>query len=286
MNLKDRLKGTLRELERDYRRLVNSFDDAALAAALRQVGVAPGDLLMVHSALDAFTGYSGKPTDLIALLQAAVGPKGTLAMPTLSFSGTAVEHAASGAVFDVRRTPSRVGLLTELFRRSPSVVRSLHPTHSVAAWGAGARELVAGHEAEDTPCGPGSPYGRMLERRGKSLFLGVGVDCMTFFHAIEARLEPLMPFSPFTAEHFELACRDAEGALHTVRTRLFDPAVSRRRNLAELKSELRAAGAWHEARAGRVDVLAVGAADALAAATRLADRGEFCYERSNAPARR
>src|SRR5881397_1311983 len=35
--------------------------------------------------------------------------------------------------FDLRRTPSKVGPLTEVFRPLPSVVRSLHPTHPVAA---------------------------------------------------------------------------------------------------------------------------------------------------------
>lgn len=278
MDLKAAIKGKLHEMQRGYERHAHAFGNDELMAGLRRVGVRAGDVLLVHSAHDAFTGYAGKATDLITLLQQAVGPEGTLMMPTISFTGTAVEHARTASVFDVRRTAAKVGLLPELFRRMPGVLRSLHPTHSVAAWGARAGEMVKEHELEETPCGPGSPYGKLLAAGGKSVFLGVTMDSMTFFHAIEAWLEPRMPFSPFTSEWFELQCRDAQGELHLVRTRLYAPAVSRRRRLGALKSELIALGKWHETKVAKLPVTCVAAADALQAAENLADRGVFCYE--------
>lgn len=58
--------------------------------------------------------------------------------------------------FYVDKSPSCVGILTELFRKRPGVVRSLHPTHSVAALGKDAKEFVAGDEKCDTPCGRNS----------------------------------------------------------------------------------------------------------------------------------
>src|SRR5699024_3727915 len=48
--------------------------------------------------------------------------------------------------FYVEETPTNIGILTELFRKRPDVIRSLHPTHSVAALGDGAEEFVAGDE--------------------------------------------------------------------------------------------------------------------------------------------
>lgn len=278
MSLKSLVKGTVHKLRHDYHSLAHSFGDSELLQGLQQVGVQEGDTLLVHSSLDAFVGYQGKPTDVIAVLQRVVGEGGTLLMPTIPFIGAAVDYARSGDVFDVKRSPARVGMLPELFRRMPGVVRSLHPTHSVAAWGRNAQEVVDGHECEETPCGPGSPYGKLVVLDGKSLFLGVGLGSMTFFHAIEAWLEPRMPMSPFTSEWFDLKCRDARGVLHDVRTRLYEPAVSRRRRLGRLEAELKRAGAWNETMVVRLNVLAVGARDALAAAERLAHRGEFCYE--------
>lgn len=279
MSLKSRIKSTVHKLRHDYHSLAHSFDDADLLRGLQQVGVRSGDMLLVHSSLDAFVGYRGKATDVIGVLQRAVGNTGTLMMPTIPFTGTAVDYARTGVVFDSKRSPARVGLLPELFRRMPDVVRSLHPTHSVAAWGRRAYEVVAGHEREETPCGPGSPYGKLAALDGKSLFLGVGIGSMTFFHAIEAWLEPRMPMSPFTAEWFDLQCRDAQGVLHEVHTRLYEPAVSRLRRLGKLEVELKQAGAWKETMVAQLGVLAIGARDALHAAERLADRGEFCYER-------
>ena len=126
---KERLKGWRKRLRLVYVRRWRAFGPDDLLAALRRLGITPGDVLMVHSSFDRFAGFSGKPTDVLRVLQDAVGPTGTLLMPTLPFTGTAVEYVSRGEIFDVRRTPSRVGLLTELFRRSPGVVRSVHPTH-------------------------------------------------------------------------------------------------------------------------------------------------------------
>ncbi|NJS39886.1 MAG: AAC(3) family N-acetyltransferase [Rhodobacteraceae bacterium] len=59
--------------------------------------------------------------------------------------------------FDAKRTPSEMGLLTELFRRAPGAKRSLHPTHSVTALGPLAEQLTATHHQATTPSGRGTP---------------------------------------------------------------------------------------------------------------------------------
>src|SRR5258705_3295900 len=91
---------------------------------------------------------------------------------------------------------------------------------------------------------------RLLDQRGKILFLGTDISVMTFFHAIEEVLEPQMPFSPFTEEVFTLETRDAEGNTVFSRTRLFQPEYSRRRNLHKLVPMLKQQGWWREARLG------------------------------------
>src|SRR2546425_534962 len=105
----------------------------------------------------------GDPVEVIRALQDVLGPRGTLMMPTLPFTGSAIEYTSRDLVFDVRRTPSRMGFITEVFRRGPEVVRSLHPTHSVAVWGNNVDAIVAGHHVAETPCGRPTPYGRLLE---------------------------------------------------------------------------------------------------------------------------
>jgi aminoglycoside 3-N-acetyltransferase len=232
----------------------------------------------VHSSFDRFAGFSGKPSDVIRVLQETVGIQGTLLMPTLPFTGTAVDYVSSSPVFDVRRTPSQMGMLTELFRRSPGVVRSVHPTHPVAAWGARGVDMLANHHLARTPCGEGSPFARLLENDGRLLYLGVGIESMTFFHCVEEALEQYMPSSPFTKEEFTLQSQDENGAVLVSRTRLFDPGVSRRRNLRRLIPVLKEQGAWSETRLGELDIVFLKTRDVMAACRRLAAQGVFCYD--------
>ena len=55
---------------------------------------------------------------------------------------------ASGEIYDPAETPSRVGSVTNLFRRRPGAVRSLQPTHSVAAIGNRAEEFCQAPEEQ------------------------------------------------------------------------------------------------------------------------------------------
>lgn len=245
---------------------------------LRRLDVRAGDVLMVHSSYDRFRGFTGKPVDVLAALQTAVGPEGTILMPTLSFEGLAVDYAARGEVFDVKRTPSRMGLLTELFRRRRSVVRSVHPTHSVAAWGANAQEMVAGHHVAGTPCGAGTPFSRLLEYDGKILLLGTGIEAMTFFHTVEEILESRLPVAPFTRESFSLLSRDSTGQILVTRTRLWDPQVAHRRRPGKLVAALKQRGVWKKDRVGRLDAIILNAQDVLNVLRALADKGVYCYD--------
>ena len=274
---KDRLKGWRKRVRLAYMRHRHGFEPGGLMTALRRVGVKPGDVLLVHSSYDKFAGFSGKPSDVIRVLQDAVGATGTLLMPTLPFTGTAVDYVSRSAMFDVRRTPSQVGLLTELFRRSPGVSRSVHPTHPVAGWGANAEEILAIHHLAHTPCGHGTPFARLLEHDGRILFLGAEIESMTFFHYIEEVLEPSMPISPFTAGEFSLQSRDDTGTVLMSKTRLFDPSLSRRRDLRKLEPVLRQQGAWAEMRLGQVGIILLRAKDVMEASKSLAAQGVYCY---------
>ena len=277
-----RLKGAAKrwfhKFRREYVRHRYRFTPDDFLRGLRRMGVRPGDVVMVHSSFDRFDGFTGKPADAVLALQKAVGPAGTLLMPTMPFTGLALDYVAQGEILDVLRTPSRMGLLTELFRRLPDVVRSVHPTHPAAAWGAKAEEMVAGHHLAATPCGAGTPFGRLLDYRGKILLLGTGIAAMTFFHAVEEILEPMMPFSPFTKETFSLSCRDKNGHVVVSRTRLWDPEYARRRNPTTLAAALRARGVWKRDRVGDLDLSLFQAKDVLDTLRILAEQGIYCYD--------
>lgn len=145
---------------------------------LQRIGLAAGDTVLVHSSLRSFGRIDGGADTVVAALQAVLGPRGALVMPTLTLGAREDQ-----IVFDVRRSPSTSGTLTEVFRQRDDVCRSHHPFSSAAAWGWGARELCAHHDG--LPCSLTSPYGQVYLRAGYSLFMGAGLACNTVFHVAE-----------------------------------------------------------------------------------------------------
>ena len=270
------IKRSLKRLVRDYHRRFRAFTPVDLNRALVELGVVAGDVVMVHSAFDSFLGFQGGPVDAIRTLQQVVGARGTLMMPTIPFRGTAVEYALGDPVFDVRQTVSRMGLLTELFRRSPGVVRSIHPTHSVAVWGNRAEAIIAGHERAETPCGRSTPYEKLLEHDGKILLAGVPPDTMTFCYFVAAELEPQLAIPVFTREKYPMRWRDGDGTVRVSHLRLFSLRLDH--DLRPLVSELKRRHQWRERRVGSLRLMLLRAREVYDAAVALADRGMFLRE--------
>src|SRR5207249_1951086 len=150
-----------------------------------------------------------------------------------------IEYVQSHPVTDLARAPSLMGLMTEILRRTPTAVRSIHPTHPVAVWGNKGMRLAKNDWEARTPCGRETAYYRFLESDGKILMLGTGLQPMVFFHCVEELIEPMMPASPFTAEEYTLKTKDASGKLYTSRMRLFERNLSRRRSLSLMVPELK-----------------------------------------------
>lgn len=277
---KRKLKRRWNELRFKYRRLLCSFTAEDLLAGLRRCDLHIGDSVLVHSSYGGFQGFRGTAVDVIGTLQKAVSSEGTLMMPTHSFEGVAAEYSVRPKVFNPLTSPSYVGLLPDLFRRTEGVRRSLHPTHSVAAWGKRSSWFLHDHHRAASPCGRGTPYHRLLEADGKILLIDTP-PILTFYHCVEELLEPLFPFSPFTRDTYSLPIKTDAGVIYSAPMRLFDPAVSARRSLEPLEEALREAGLWKETKVANVRLAAVRARDVVATTEMLARQGVFCYRDLN-----
>lgn len=177
----------LRKIKRSVKQMLRPLTQrwmtrARLVRALRELGVREGGVLLVHSSLTQIGYVPGGAKTVLRALVEVLGEKGTLVLPTHTWKWM----NAGCRVFDVRTTPSCVGVLPEVFRQMPGVVRSLHPTHSVAALGPLAEFFIEGHEHATTPCGEGTPYAKLMEADGQILFLGAVIAANTCFHALEA----------------------------------------------------------------------------------------------------
>jgi aminoglycoside 3-N-acetyltransferase len=150
---------------------------AQLTAQLLAMGVRPGGVLLVHTAFSRVRPVAGGPSGLIAALRAALGPGGTLVMPSMSDD--------DDQVFDPRTTPcAGMGVVADSFWRLPGVLRSDSP-HAFAAAGPAAAAITAPHPPEH-PHGADSPVGRVHDLDGQVLLLGVGHDADTTVHLAES----------------------------------------------------------------------------------------------------
>ena len=175
----------------------------SLAEQLEACGVAPGQTVLVHTAMSKLGWVCGGPVAVIGALLNVLGPQGTLMMPAHTTSNTdpsnwenpSVPEAwwetirATMPAFDPRVTPTReMGRVAELFRTYPNVERSNHPIGSFAALGPNAQVLTEMHPLE-AEFGDTSPLGKLYELDGYILLLGVTHENNTSLHLAEHRAD-------------------------------------------------------------------------------------------------
>lgn len=154
----------------------NSAPTPELVRQLHDLGVQPGAVLLVHTAFSRVKPVEGGPSGLIAALRTALGPDGTLVMPSMSWDD---DH-----LFDPRTTPCpEMGVVADTFWRTRGVLRSDSPS-AFAASGPRAGEITAPHPI-DPPHGLNSPVGRAFELDAQVLLLGVGHNANTTIHLAE-----------------------------------------------------------------------------------------------------
>jgi aminoglycoside 3-N-acetyltransferase len=173
---------------RDVGNKISQLESAALTEqqiidALRHLNINGGDIVIVHSSLSRLGYVKGGSSTVISALMKSVGIKGTIGAPT--YWGNSKEYLKGKNHYDVLKSQSILGAISEDIRKHPNSKRSYHPTHSAAFIGPAAEYLVGEHHLDMTPVGKRSPYRKLVDLRGKILLLGVTLEYMTNFHTIE-----------------------------------------------------------------------------------------------------
>jgi aminoglycoside 3-N-acetyltransferase len=151
--------------------------ETGIERQLRSLGVREGGVLLVHTSFREVRPVDGGPLGLIRALRRAIGPQGTLVMPTMT---------DGESVFDPKSTPTvDMGITAETFWRQPGVLRSTHPGGSFAAEGPHAERICA-PQPLSPPHGHDSPVGRVYDLDGQVLLLGVTHSEDTTLHLAEA----------------------------------------------------------------------------------------------------
>lgn len=200
-----------------------------LETDLRRTGLQSGDAVLVHSSLSKIGYIEGGPQTLIDALKKVVGDAGHILMPNSPNAGYQLEYIQNLEVFDVLESPSKLGVITEVFRKQPGAIRSVSATEPVSCWGPNARWFTEGHFGEQTPYTAKSPFARLAEVGGKILYIGVTLDnAGTSLHLLEDAV-PGFKFPVYIPELFSVRVKTADGTVHVVSTKVHNPEQSAKR---------------------------------------------------------
>ncbi|HYE00504.1 MAG TPA: AAC(3) family N-acetyltransferase [Alphaproteobacteria bacterium] len=246
---------------------MRGFARAELEAALRGVGIGPGDDVMVHSSLIDLGRPEGGVAMCLEAVRGAIGEAGTLCVPTFTFP------FCRGAPFDRAATPSTaMGAFSEAARRDPAARRTRHAIQSLALIGPRAAEMEAVETA--SAYAAGSAFARLVERGFKILLLGAGPLSISLTHLCEEwERVPYRYWKSFAGPvRMEPGADFAERSYAMyVRDLALDPRLDER----PLCREMAERGLWREVRLNGAPVAACRMADFAEAATARLRRDPF-----------
>ena len=257
-----------------------SYDTVQFEQTLSDLGISVGDRLMVHASWRPHNGYAGSPIDMVRALKQTVGPEGLLIMPSLTYLDSSKAFLTRCETMKVAKSPSRMGLLTEIFRRGKDVQRSLSPTHPLLACGVQSRAFLSDHDKTDRPFGPASPFAKLLNSEGKILCIDAVNETITFVHFLEDRVQEQLPFPLYEQEHYTGRVIDADGNLRIVPTRVLSDISRTLRREEKLWAAAKNLGILHRRRVGNTRLMLVKCRDLTALVDSMYESGGSYFEAS------
>ena len=151
-----------------------------LKKQLRELGIKPSDTVLIHTSFKSVGGVEGGPDAFIDAFCEYLS-EGMFIVPTHTWANVTKEQP----IFDYRTTESCIGIVPRTAAKRQDGIRSLHPTHSVWAYGCGAEEFVSGEEHSKTPAPVGGSWWKLGEIGAKILLIGVDHGRDTYIHAVD-----------------------------------------------------------------------------------------------------
>ena len=215
---------------------------------LKNLGIKPSDTVLMHTSMRAIGEVEGGCDGIIDAFKNYLCD-GLFIVPTHTWASV----GSTVFEYDPRVSVPCIGALPTVaaFRRDG--VRSLHPTHSVAAFGSRAEEFVAGEEKSTSPCPVGGVWSRLYDENAKILLVGVGLNRNTYIHAIDELIDLPDRLTPCV----HLTIKDGEHVFETDFRRHSKNTGSE--NFGVFKKPLDHAGAITYSKLGNADVMCVDA---------------------------
>ena len=269
---RNRKKEKVRKSLDDQRISGNVYTKAMLKEQLVSMGVVPGDVLLVHSSLSKIGYVEDGPQAVIDALLEVVGEQGNVLMPTSPNAGLQLDYVRDLDVFDVRYSPSKLGVISETFRNQLGAGRSASATEPVSCIGPDCAYFTDGHIEQETPYSTQSPFYKVAARNGKILYIGVTfANAGTSLHLLEDAVTAFK-FPVYYPELFDVKVRDESGELHTRKIKVHNPEMSVKRRCDELIPVFEKHGVLNYVTFGNAPTLLVDAAGMLSVMIDLYER--------------
>ena len=170
--------------------MIDLFTKEDIKKQLAEMGAPKNTAVLMHTSLKAIGETEGRAEGLLeALIEYITEDDGLFLVPTHTWANLKYPDEIT---MDMNSSETCIGVFPSVALRHPSGVRSLHPTHSMVAFGNKAEEYVAGEENIDTSTSAKGCYGKLFDYDGYVLLVGVGQERNTYIHAVEEMLD--VPF--------------------------------------------------------------------------------------------
>lgn len=210
---------------------------------LKQSGISCDKTVLIHTSMKALgTVENGCDGIIDAFKSYLTG--GLFIVPTHTWANVNAENP----VYNVRETVPCIGALPRVAAFRADGVRSLHPTHSVAAFGKRAAAFVAGEEKACSPCPPGGVWARLYDEDAVVLLIGVGLNRNTYIHAVDEMLD----LPDRLCDPVQLTVVDYEGKRHSLNFRKHGTTGSG--NFGNYRTPMEYAGAYRTSKLGTAEV--------------------------------
>ncbi len=241
---------------------------------LKGLGIKPSDTVMVHSSMRALGEVEGGCDGLIDSFKSYL-TDGIFLIPTHTWAS--IGHDVFE--YDPKVSVPCIGALPTVAAFRKDGFRSLHPTHSVAAFGKRAQEFIKGEEAATSPCPPGGVWARLYDEDAKILLIGVGLNRNTYIHAIDEKID--LPDRLTPPVHITIIDRDkryeTDFRKHSRNTGS--------ENFGNFEKPLSSAGVLTYAKLGNADVMCIDARKSTAVIEHLWKKADYhlCKEEKDIP---
>jgi len=192
---------------------------------MKTLGIEKGDILIVHSSMDALSPTGASAKEYIEMLLDLVGEKGTLVIPAYPlYKGNTTNYKSRRnqdiPIYNPKKTICWTGMIPNIFLRYSGVIRSEFPENSLAAKGPCAEDMMRRNLESDLALGKNSSWEYCVKHHAKILFLGVkSHHSTTVVHAAEDLMDSEWPIENWYEKKQFFVKRKQGKELITVRLR-------------------------------------------------------------------